>query len=102
MSGAGLGQSLPHLTGPPGWQTGQTDSLLQVGLAVELEEGNVIVQSLAVVVVVDVGGGHPQSLGPGRAVPLGQVVISHSHVDRVTSSDDAKQRSFYLSLDGDW
>ena len=65
MSWAGLSQARPHLTGAPGWQTSQTNSLLQVGLAVELEEGNVIVQSLAVVVVVDVGGGHPQSLGPG-------------------------------------
>ena len=54
--------ALTHLTGAPGWQTGQTDALLQVSLAVQFEESDVIVQGLAVVVVVDVGGGHPQSL----------------------------------------
>ena len=54
--------SLTHLASSPGWEAGQTDPLLQVSLAVELEESDVIVQGLAVVVVVDVGGGHPQSL----------------------------------------
>ena len=32
-------------------------------LSVQLEEGDVVVERLRVVVVVDVGGGHPQSLG---------------------------------------
>ena len=56
----------------------------------ELEEGDVVVESLTVVVVVDVGGGHPQGLGPRGAVPLGQVVVSNPDVDGVPSSDDAE------------
>ena len=89
---------MTHLTGPPGWQTGQTNSLLQVGLAVQFEQSDVVVESLAVVVVVDVGGRHPQSLSTRRAVPLGQVVVSHSHVDGVTSSDDAKKVIILLAV----
>ena len=83
--------SQPHLRCAPGRQTREADSLLQVGLAVQLEESDVVVQSLAVVVVVDVGGGHPQCLGPGRAVPLGQVVVPHPDVDGVTRPDDAER-----------
>ena len=53
------------LAGAPSGQTGQADSLLQVGLPVELEQGYVVVQGLGVVVVVDVGGRHSECLAPG-------------------------------------
>ena len=56
----------------------------------QLEESDVVVQGLAVVVVVDVGRGHPESLSPRRAVPLSQVVVSNPHVDRITGSDNAE------------
>ena len=55
----------------------------------ELEQGDVVVQRLAVVVVVDVGGGHPEGLGPGGPVLLGQVVVTNSHVNGVTRTNDA-------------
>ena len=67
----------------------------------ELEQSDVVVQGLAVVVVVDVGGGHPQCLGPGRAVPLSEVVVSHPHVDRVTSPDDAERVELSENCGGD-
>ena len=51
-----------YLVGSPGWETHEAHPLLEVGLAVELQQRDVVVQRLAVVVVVDVGGGHPQSL----------------------------------------
>ena len=57
----------------------------------QLEQGDVVVERLGVVVVVDVGGGHPQGLGAGRAELLGQVVVAHAHVDGVAGADDAKR-----------
>ena len=56
----------------------------------ELEQGDVVVQRLAVVVVVDVGGGHPEGLGPGGPVLLGQVVVTHADVDGVSGPHDAE------------
>ena len=51
-----------YLVGSPGWETDEAHPLLEVGLAVELQQRDVVVQRLAVVVVVDVGRGHPQGL----------------------------------------
>ena len=56
----------------------------------QLEQGDVVVQGLAVVVVVDVGGGHSQGLGAGAAVLLGEVVVAHADVDGVAGADDAE------------
>ena len=56
----------------------------------QLQQGDVVVQGLTVVVVVDVGGGHPQSLSPGAAVLLSEVVVSHTNIDGVTSSNNAE------------
>ena len=81
----------------------------------ELQQRDVVIQRLAVVVVVDVGRGHPQGLrqsevsieiswtnqwpvlrseasiylGPRAAVLLGEVVVAHPHVDRVAGADNA-------------
>ena len=88
--------SQPHLRCAPGRQTREADSLLQVGLAVQLEESDVVVQRLAVVVVVDVGGGHPEGLSPRRAVPLSEVVVAHPHVDGITSSDNAERLNYLV------
>ena len=57
----------------------------------ELEQGDVVVQRLAVVVVVDVGGGHPQGLGPRGPVLLSQIVVTNADIDGVTSPDDAEK-----------
>ena len=56
----------------------------------KFEQGDVIVQRLAVVVVVDVGGGHPQSLGPRAPVLLSQIMVTNTNIDGVTSPDDAE------------
>ena len=40
-------------------------------------------------VVVDVGGGHPECLGPRAAKLLGEVVVSHTHVYSVARTDNA-------------
>jgi len=90
---AGDGAPLSRLlAGAPGRQADQADALLQVGLAVQLEQGDIVVQSLRIVVVVDVGGGHAQRLGAGRAELLRQVVVAHPHVDGVSRADDAAKR----------
>lgn len=80
-----------HLVCSPRRQTDEAHSLLEVGLAVELEQGDVVVQRLAVVVVVDVGGGHPQGLSPRGPVLLSQIVVTNADIDGVTSPDDAEK-----------
>ena len=72
-----------------GRKADEADALLEVGLAVELQDGDVVVQRLRVVVVVDVGRGHPQGLGSGAAELLGEVVIADPDVDGVTGANDA-------------
>ena len=63
---------------------------LELRLAMELEEGDVVVQRLAVVVVVDVGGGHPQCLRPRGPVLLREVMVPNTHVDRVSRPNNAE------------
>ena len=64
----------------------------------QLEQGNVIVQSLAVMVVVDVCGGHTECLGSRTSELLGQVVVSHPHVDGIASPHNAeKKRSMVVT-----
>ena len=46
----------------------------------QLQQSNIIVQGLAVVVVVYVGGGHAESLRAGRPVLAREVVVAHTHV----------------------
>ena len=58
----------------------------------ELQDGDVVVQRLRVVVVVDVRRGHPQGLGSGAAELLGEVVVTDSHVDGVTGADNAGRK----------
>ena len=58
----------------------------------ELQDGDVVVQRLRVVVVVDVRRGHPQGLGSGAAELLGEVVITDSHVDGVAGADNAGRK----------
>ena len=79
------------LAGTAGGQAGQADTLLQVCLSVQFEQGDVVVQGLGVVVVVDIRGGHPQGLGAGAAELLGEVVVTDTHVDSVTGADDAEK-----------
>ena len=81
-----------HLVCSPRRQTDEAHSLLEVGLAVELEQGDVVVQRLTVVVVVDVGGGHPQGLSPRGPVLLSQIVVTNADIDGVTSPDDAEKK----------
>ena len=64
--------------------------LLRTCFAVQLEQRDVVVESLRVVVVVDVGGGHADGLGAGRAEFLREVVVADADVYRVTSANDAR------------
>lgn len=41
------------------WQADETDTFPQLGLAMQLQQSDVVVQRLAVVIVVDVRGGDP-------------------------------------------
>ena len=83
-----------HLVCSPGRQTHETHSLLEVGLPVQLEQGDVVVQRLAVVVVVNVGGGHPEGLRPRGAVLLSQIVVTNTDIDGVTRPDNAEKGKF--------
>lgn len=77
----------------PGGQADQADPFLELSLPVQLQQRDVVVQRLAVVVVVDVGRGHSQCLGPGAAVLPRQVVVPDSHVDRVPGPHDAARKA---------
>ena len=64
----------------------------------QLEQGYVVVQSLAVVVVVDVCGGYSEGLSSWTSELLGQVVVSHPHVDGIASPHNAeKKRSMVVT-----
>ena len=53
-------------------------------LSVQLEQGDVVIQRLRVVVVVDVGGGDSQGLRALRPVLGGQIMVADPHIDGVT------------------
>ena len=70
-------------------KTDEANSFLEVGLSVKLQNGDVVVQRLRVVVVVDVGRGHPEGLRSRAAELLREVVITDADVDGVAGADDA-------------
>lgn len=72
-------------------QAHQADALFQLGLAVQLEQCNVVIQRLAVVIVMDVGGGNAQCLSAGAAVLPGQIVVAHPHVNCIARPNYAAQ-----------
>jgi hypothetical protein len=57
---------------------------------VELQDGDVVVEGLRIVVVVDVGRRHPQGLRSGAPELLGEVVITDTDVDGVTGTNNAE------------
>lgn len=63
----------------------------------QLQQSNIIVQGLAVVVVVYVGGGHAESLRTGRTVLAREVVVAHADVYRVAWADDAGRKWRYIN-----
>jgi len=77
----------------PCWQAHQAHAIFELGLTVELEQGDVVVQRLRIVVVVDVRGGHPECLCTRAPVLSGQVMVAHAHVDRVTGPHNAEKSS---------
>ena len=77
-------------------QTDKANSFLQVGLTVKLEDGDVVVKGLGVVVVVDVGRRNAEGLSAGAAELLGKVVIAHSYVNCISSSDDTEKYKYLL------
>lgn len=74
-------------------QAHQAHAVLELGLTVQLEQRDIVVQRLRVVVVVDVRGGHAQRLRARAAVLTGQVVVANAHVDRVAGPHDAATRT---------
>lgn len=49
-------------------------------------------------VVVDVGGCHPEGLRARGAELLGEVVVAHAHVDGVAGADDAEEKNPTVSV----
>ena len=81
------------LTGSSGWKTYETNALLKVSFTVQLQKGNIIVQGLAVVVVVDVGCCYPKRLRSWRAKLLSEVMISHTDIYGISGSNNAKKNT---------
>ena len=81
------------LTGSSGRQADQADSLLQVSLPVQLQQGDVVVQGLTVVVVVDVCCRHPEGLCTWRAKLLCEIMISYADIYGIPSSDNAEEKN---------
>lgn len=54
----------------------------------QLEQGDVVVERLAVVVVVNVGGGDAEGLGAWRTELLGEIVVADANIDGVTGADN--------------
>lgn len=59
----------------------------------EFQQRDVIVQGLAIVVVVYVGGGHSQGLGSRGPVFAGQIMVSYSDVDGIPGAYDAEKEN---------
>lgn len=72
-----------------GRQAHQAHAVLELGLPVQLQQRDVVVQRLRVMVVVYVRGGHAQRLRARAPVLPGQVVVAHAHVDGVARPHDA-------------
>ena len=79
------------LAGSSGRKADKANALLQVGLTVQLQNRNVIVQRLRVVIVMDVGRGHPQSLSAWTSELLRQIVVANADVDSIAGSNNARE-----------
>lgn len=62
----------------------------------QFEDGNVVVQRLGIVVVVDVGGGHSEGLGSRAAILLCEVVVANPDIYGVSCSNNTENRSFVM------
>ena len=63
----------------------------------KLEKCNVVIQGLAVVVVVYVGGGHPEGLGAGAPELLCEVVVAHTDIDGIARTYNAEMLVYKLA-----
>lgn len=70
-------------------QANQTNSVFQLRLAVKLQQSDIVVERLAIVIVVDVRRRDAQGLSARTSVLTSEIVIAHSHVDRVSGPHDA-------------
>ena len=70
-------------------KTYQANTLFEVGFSVQFQNGNVVVQSLRIVIMMYVRRGYSQSLGSRTAILLCQIMVTHSDVDGVTGSYNA-------------
>ena len=70
-------------------KTYQANTLFEVGFSVQFQNGNVVVQSLRIVIMMYVRRGYSQSLGSRTAILLCQIMVTHSDIDGVTGSYNA-------------
>ena len=77
-------------------QTDKADSFFQVGLTVQLEDGDVVVKGLGVVVVVDVGRRNAEGLSARASELLRKVVVAHSNINGISSSDDTEKYKIFV------
>lgn len=75
----------------PSWQADEADSLFELGLTVQLEQRDVVVEGVTIVVMMDVRRRDAQSLGARTAVLLRQVVVAHAHIDCIPRTDYAEK-----------
>lgn len=82
---------------PPSGEADQADSPLQFSLPLQPQQGDVVVQRLAVVVVVNVRCGHAQGLRTRRPILASQVMVADTHIDRITGTDNATNRNYFIT-----
>ena len=85
--------------------TNQTNAIPEFSLTMKFQQRNVIVQSLAVVIMMDVCCGHSKGLSTWAAIFTGQIVVANSNVNGVSGSYDAgmkKKNKYYIFLKNFW
>lgn len=66
------------------WKAHQTHPIPQFSLTMEFQQGDVIIQGLAVVIVMDVCCSNSESLSSRASVFSGEVIISHANINSIS------------------
>lgn len=92
------------LTGASSRKANETNAFFEVSFAMKFQDGNVIVQSLRIVIVMDVSSCNSQSLRPGAAILLSQVMITYADVNGIsgTYNTEIKLSLVQLAVQRGW
>lgn len=82
------------MTDTPRRQANQTNPVFQLRLTMKFQQSDIVIKSLTVVIVMDVCSCDAQSLSARASVLTSEIVIAHSHIDRVAGPHDAGNERF--------